>query len=56
MNGVGWRCDPTMLFDRTQGPIMDKVNGSKTRSGARLMDYDECKDIGYYHGHNRHGS
>ena len=35
---------------------MDKVNGSKTRSGARLMDYDECKNIGFYHGHNRHGS
>ena len=43
-----------MLFDRTQGPVMDKVNGSKAHSGARLIGYDKRKNIGFHHGHNRH--
>lgn len=34
---------------------MDKVtSSSKSRSGARLIDYDKRKNIGFHHGHNRH--
>ena len=34
---------------------MDKVIGSQTRSGARPIDYDKCKIVGFHHGRNRHG-